>query len=82
MKDPYQVLGVPQSATDEEITTAYRNRAWCANRQFHAPVGKRIPDTVEHFLKDKKFDIIKMAIKINDHLPCTFWPDNIIHCDS
>lgn len=31
MNDPYQVLGVPQTATDEEIKKAYRNLA----RKYH-----------------------------------------------
>ena len=31
MRDPYQVLGVPNTATDEEIKKAYRNLA----RKYH-----------------------------------------------
>ena len=31
MKDPYQVLGVAESATDEEVKRAYRNLA----RKYH-----------------------------------------------
>ena len=31
MRDPYQVLGVPSTATDEEIKKAYRNLA----RKYH-----------------------------------------------
>ena len=31
MKDPYQVLGIPRSATDEEVKKAYRNLA----RKYH-----------------------------------------------
>ena len=31
MRDPYQVLGVPSTATDEEVKKAYRNLA----RKYH-----------------------------------------------
>jgi len=31
MKDPYKVLGIPRSATDEEVKKAYRNLA----RKYH-----------------------------------------------
>ena len=31
MKDPYSILGVSSSATDDEIKTAYRNLA----RKYH-----------------------------------------------
>ena len=27
MRDPYQVLGIPSTATDEEVKKAYRNLA-------------------------------------------------------
>ena len=31
MKDPYEVLGIPRTATDDEVKTAYRNMA----RKYH-----------------------------------------------
>ena len=31
MRDPYEVLGIPRTATDEEVKTAYRNLA----RKYH-----------------------------------------------
>ena len=31
MRDPYQVLGIPSTATDEEVKKAYRNLA----RKYH-----------------------------------------------
>jgi curved DNA-binding protein CbpA len=31
MKDPYQVLGIPRSASDEEVKRAWRNLA----RKYH-----------------------------------------------
>ena len=37
MRDPYQVLGIPSTATDEEVKKAYRNLA----RKYRLPISRR-----------------------------------------
>jgi hypothetical protein len=54
-----------------------------ASRQSPAPraVRQRIPDAVEHLLKNNQFDVIKMTIEIDDHLPHARRFNDIIHRD-
>ena len=50
MNDPYQVLGVSPSATDEEVKTAYRNLA----RKYHPDVyaGTDMEDLASEKMKE------------------------------
>ena len=45
MRDYYEVLGVPRSATQKEIKTAFRRLA----RQYHPDVNPNDPDSAEKF---------------------------------
>ncbi|CNT89993.1 Uncharacterised protein [Salmonella enterica subsp. enterica serovar Bovismorbificans] len=74
---PAQGPHIPKS-----VTPPYRNRLRRPNRQFDTPVGERVPDAVKHLLKNQQFHIVKMAIEIDDHLPGTFWSDDIVHRNS
>ncbi|MFP4174192.1 MAG: DnaJ domain-containing protein [Halobacteriales archaeon] len=47
--DPYEVLGVPRDATDEEVETAYREKA----KQYHPDVCDR-EDAAEMFKRVKR----------------------------
>jgi DnaJ-class molecular chaperone len=57
-KDYYQVLGLPRTASDEEIKTAYRNLA----KKYHPDV--HIGKTVEHEPNIEKFRDIAEAYAV------------------
>ena len=50
MRDPYQVLGIPSTATDEEVKKAYRNLA----RKYHPDhyAGNPLADLAEEKMKE------------------------------
>ena len=50
MRDPYEVLGVPHGATDEEIKKAYRK----LSRQYHpdSNVNSAHPEIAEEKFKE------------------------------
>ena len=60
------------------VASPNRNGLRRADSQLHAPVRQRIPDAVKYLLKDQQFHIIKMTIKINNHLPGALRLNNIV----
>jgi curved DNA-binding protein len=45
--NPYKVLGIPQSATEEDIKTAFKKRS----RKYHPDINKEDPKAKEKFEK-------------------------------
>lgn len=56
MQDPYQVLGVPRNATDEEVKKAYRN----LSRKYHPDANINNPNKKE---AEEKFKEVQQAYK-------------------
>ena len=54
MKDPYEVLGVPESATDEEVKKAYR----ALSRKYHPDANVNNPNKAQ---AEEKFKEIQQA---------------------
>ena len=64
MSDPYEILGVARSATDEEIKSAYRKLAM----EHHPDRNSGDPSAVEKFQKiSVAYDAIKDASKRAEH---------------
>lgn len=57
MQDPYQVLGIPRNATDEEIKKAYRS----LSRKYHPDANINNPNKKE---AEEKFKEVQQAYKL------------------
>ncbi len=66
----------------KRVAPTNRDRLGCTNRHLRPAVRQRIPDAVEHFLRNTQFDVGKMTIEIDDHLPGPLRLNNVIHRDS
>lgn len=57
MQDPYQILGIPHNASDEEIKKAYRN----LSRKYHPDANINNPNKAE---AEEKFKEVQKAYKM------------------